>query len=387
MYQRPTTYSQLSNSNSPASLSNKQTLAQAAVPPGRGLSTAVSHNFPPREQTNEHQVLRCDSAPQASEPPTASQQVPLCPSVPPVVKEVDSASSAEKKLTHSDTLTAVRSQIKSLILNNLLTNPFFARFYVDLVISNSPNSNAAKIFRRNYKKILDRISTMPSTNTCTHIKVSGVRCGGPALRGEQFCYFHQQAHRSVRRPPFSRLHPIAIIEDEDAIQASLMDVINGLVRNTLDPKRAALILRALHIAVKNAGRVRLDSKVHTKVREIPGYAVPPEETLDPITNEGGRAVLDEEAELPAVSAKEPNRVDPQDRTGKNARKKAAESSQDKPHFVQPPSVGRAPPRAKPSSQKPKPVRVLWERAPSPVQRAQRPRFLPATPRNPVRVRK
>jgi len=153
---------------------------------------------------------------------------------------------------------------------------------------------------------------MPSTNTCTHIKVSGVRCGGPALRGEQFCYFHQQAHRSVRRPPFSRLHPVAIIEDEDAIQASLMEVINGLVRNTLDPKRAALILRALHIAVKNAGRVRLDSKVHTIVREIPEYAQPAEETLDPLTNEGGRAVLDEEAELPAVSAKEPNRVDPQD---------------------------------------------------------------------------
>jgi hypothetical protein len=153
---------------------------------------------------------------------------------------------------------------------------------------------------------------MPSTNTCTHIKVSGVRCGGPALRGEQFCYFHQQAHRSVRRPPFSRLHPIAIIEDEDAIQASLMEVINGLVRNTLDPKRAALILRALHIAVKNAGRVSLDSKVHTKVREIPDYPVPPEEVLDPIANEAGRTVLDEEAELPAVAAKEPHIVDPQD---------------------------------------------------------------------------
>ena len=115
----------------------------------------------------------------------------------------------------------------------------------------------------------------------------------------------------MRRPPFSRLHPIAIIEDEDSIQASLMEVINGLVRNTLDVKRAALILRALHIAVKNAGRVRLDSQVEKKVREIPEYALPPEEVLDPIRNEGGRAVLDEEAELPAVAAKEPSPVDPQ----------------------------------------------------------------------------
>ena len=224
----------------------------------------------------------------------------------------NSASSATSAVHHSpDTrLTAIRARIKSLVLKNLLTTPLFAKFYVDLVISNSPNSNAAKIFRRNYKKILDRISTMASSKSCTHIKVSGVRCGAPALRGEQFCYFHQQATRSVRRPPFSRLHPIAIIEDEDAIQSSLMEVINGLVRNTLDPKRAALILRALHIAVKNAGRVRLDSKVNTKIQVIPEYAMPPEEILDPITNEGGRAVLDEEAELPAVAAKEPQPVDP-----------------------------------------------------------------------------
>jgi hypothetical protein len=209
-------------------------------------------------------------------------------------------------------LQAIRAQIKSLVLNTLFTSPVFARFYVDLVIHNFPNSNAAKIFRRHYKKILHRISLMSSTKSCTHIKVSGVRCGSPALRGEQFCYFHQQAHRSVRRPPFSRLHPIAIIEDEDSIQVSLMEVINGLVRNTLDVKRAALILRALHIAVKNASRVRLDSDVKRKVREIPEYAAPAEETLDPIAYEAGRAVLDEEAELPAVAKKEPHRVDPED---------------------------------------------------------------------------
>jgi hypothetical protein len=61
--------------------------------------------------------------------------------------------------------------------------------------------------------------------------------------------------RGVRTPPKSRLHPIALIEDEEGIQASLMEVINALVRNTIDFKRAQLILRALHIAVKNSPRV------------------------------------------------------------------------------------------------------------------------------------
>jgi hypothetical protein len=114
-----------------------------------------------------------------------------------------------------------------------------------------------------------------SNGTCTHIKVTGVRCGSPALRGEQFCYFHQNAHRGVRRPQQSRLHPIALIEDEESIQYALMEVINALMRNTIDLKRATLILRALHIAVKNASRVKYGIQGMNAVTKIPEYAPPP----------------------------------------------------------------------------------------------------------------
>ncbi|MGH9496679.1 MAG: hypothetical protein ACRD3B_16900, partial [Candidatus Sulfotelmatobacter sp.] len=115
-----------------------------------------------------------------------------------------------------------------------------------------------------------------SVKTCTHIKVTGIRCGSPALRGEQFCYFHQRMVRGVRTPPQSRLHPIALIEDEESIQAALMEVINALMRNSIDLKRAALILRALHIAVKNAQRARLHHSRSEGVTEIPDYASPNE---------------------------------------------------------------------------------------------------------------
>jgi hypothetical protein len=117
-----------------------------------------------------------------------------------------------------------------------------------------------------------------NNGTCTHIKVTGVRCGSPALRGEQFCYFHQNAHRSVRRPKQSRLHPIALIEDEESIQYALMEVINALMRNTIDLKRATLILRALHIAVKNASRVKYGIQGKSAVTKIPEYAPPSAET-------------------------------------------------------------------------------------------------------------
>ena len=92
------------------------------------------------------------------------------------------------------------------------------------------------------------VSTNP--RICSHIKVNGVRCGSPALRGEIFCYFHQRMIRGVRTPPRSRIHPMAMLEDEASIQASLMETINAIVRNQIDVNRARLVLRALHIATE-----------------------------------------------------------------------------------------------------------------------------------------
>jgi hypothetical protein len=196
----------------------------------------------------------------------------------------------------------------------------FPKFYADVVISSAPNSHAANILAANYQKIIDRIS-MPTKN-CTHIKVTGVRCGSVALRGEQFCYFHQHAHRGVKTPPQSRLHPIAILEDEESIQSSLMEVINALMRNTIDLKRAELILRALHIAVKNARRVKFPT---TDIKEIPNYAAPaaanvgtaalgcpggPEVSGRSAVAVAAAAAETNELDLPAVAATPPKPVHP-----------------------------------------------------------------------------
>jgi hypothetical protein len=119
------------------------------------------------------------------------------------------------------------------------------------------------------------MSLNPRIRLCTHVKVNGVPCSSPALRGEVFCYFHQRMIRGVPTPPKSRLHPIAIIENSDGIQASLMEVINALARNLIDTRRAQLILRALHIAVKNAPRVHFDCFENRMVREVPDYPQAP----------------------------------------------------------------------------------------------------------------
>jgi len=58
----------------------------------------------------------------------------------------------------------------------------------------------------------------------------------PALRGEQFCYFHRRMLRTVNTPD-SRVHHAALLEDEEATQVSLMEVVNGLMRGTIELKR------------------------------------------------------------------------------------------------------------------------------------------------------
>ena len=144
---------------------------------------------------------------------------------------------------------------------------------------------------------------------CTHIKVTGVRCGSPALRGEQFCYFHQRMMRGVQIPSNALLHPVALVENEEAIQASLMEVINALVRNTIDLKRAELILRALHIAVRNLRRVRFGLETNEMVREVPNYPAQskPAQPASPVP-EPTVTVATTETAFPSQTAS--NTVDP-----------------------------------------------------------------------------
>ena len=181
--------------------------------------------------------------------------------------------------SRQQSLAEVRASIKSLIYKNLVASPIFPRLYADLVLHYAPNSPAAKILAPHYKKIVERTNQLMSAKSCTHIKVSGVRCGSPALRGEQFCYFHQRMLRTVRYPA-SRIRHAALLEDEESIQVALMETINALLLGTIEIKRAELILRALNTAVRNIRRVHFGLHADSMVKEIPDYPTPPLEQVD-----------------------------------------------------------------------------------------------------------
>lgn len=174
------------------------------------------------------------------------------------------------------------ASIKSFARKILLASPMFPRLYADVLASSAPNSNQAKILARNYKKIVattERTTKSMPAKSCTHIKVTGVRCGSPAMRGEQFCYFHQRMLRTVRGPA-SRVHHAALLEDNESIQASLVETVNALLRGSIDLKRAELVLRALNTAVRNIRNVHFGLDPERMVREIPDYPTPPLEEVD-----------------------------------------------------------------------------------------------------------
>ena len=116
----------------------------------------------------------------------------------------------------------------------------------------------------------------PNVRNCTHIKVTGQRCGSPALRGEFFCYFHTRVIKGVPQRIDMRLDSMALLEDCESIQLSIMHVVDGLIKGTMETPRARLILEALRIAARNAKNVRFEpcyeDQKQSLVREVPDYA-------------------------------------------------------------------------------------------------------------------
>jgi hypothetical protein len=165
------------------------------------------------------------------------------------------------------------AEIRSFARNILLASPDFTRLYADILISEGYNPNQARDIAERYKKKFSPMPAQSKVKICMHIKVTGVRCGSPALRGEQFCYFHQRMIRTVKGPD-SRVHHAAMLEDEEAIQASIMEVVNSLIRGTLELRRGELILRALNTAVRNARHTRFDIFKSQMIRSVPDFDEP-----------------------------------------------------------------------------------------------------------------
>ncbi|MGP8259781.1 MAG: hypothetical protein ACLQM6_07490 [Acidobacteriaceae bacterium] len=77
---------------------------------------------------------------------------------------------------------------------------------------------------------------------CLHTHLSGRRCGSPALRGEQFCYYHHPRRHTA---------PLA---DRRAIQSTLKRLLPAILDGSISPERSILLLKLLSLASSNLER-------------------------------------------------------------------------------------------------------------------------------------
>jgi hypothetical protein len=154
--------------------------------------------------------------------------------------------------------------------------------------------------------------------TCDHLKEDGVYCDSPALRGQNFCYFHldlrarrMQAAQARRRGETCRFH-FPVLEDMHAVQASLTLVLDALADDRIEPKRAGLMLYTLQLASTSlmgapgwkGKRKQVAADKPLRALEAPDFATEYDLPQSVDLNLPPEAAL-EAAEQPAESAKKP----------------------------------------------------------------------------------
>jgi hypothetical protein len=97
-------------------------------------------------------------------------------------------------------------------------------------------------------------------NECRHIFTSGRKCQSPALKEQPFCYFHSNTRKRpspANQPyypytdPKETVLPLPPLEEPDAIQLALSDVILALAANRIDRRRARILIYGLQVASQN----------------------------------------------------------------------------------------------------------------------------------------
>ncbi len=92
---------------------------------------------------------------------------------------------------------------------------------------------------------------------CQHVKENGTLCRSAALRGRDYCYFHLRLRGRRMGMAQARARgerwrvQLPALEDMHAVQAGLMQVLDALATDSIDERRAGLLLYGLQQAASN----------------------------------------------------------------------------------------------------------------------------------------
>ena len=110
---------------------------------------------------------------------------------------------------------------------------------------------------------------LENVNRCQHVKVNGTQCGSPALRRRRLCFFHvrcQEQRARIAESQFKQARfVVPVLEDANAVQMALMQVMQLLGTGQMEHKTAALMLYALQTASCNLRNTEFEARKATDV--------------------------------------------------------------------------------------------------------------------------
>ena len=115
------------------------------------------------------------------------------------------------------------------------------------------------------------MSGFGASKRCTHILVTGHRCGSPALRGQYLCYFHARLMGRVTGR-IDGTDCITHFESEESIQFALMSLLSRTLVGKIDLPRANFAIKVLNLAVRNSRRARFNCSPDDIVQSLPSYS-------------------------------------------------------------------------------------------------------------------
>jgi hypothetical protein len=93
---------------------------------------------------------------------------------------------------------------------------------------------------------------MKKPRQCKHRFVNGDICGSPAQRGYDHCHFHIRYRR--QDDPSEENYELPLLEGRDGVNLLISDIVRGILRNTLDHRKASLALYAAQVVAMNLNR-------------------------------------------------------------------------------------------------------------------------------------
>jgi hypothetical protein len=91
-----------------------------------------------------------------------------------------------------------------------------------------------------------------NARTCSHRFIDGDTCGARPLRGEEYCHYHLRYQRSSN--PNDADYELPLLEDKDAVQVVVRDIMRGILKGDIDSSKGSLLLYAAQIASNNLAR-------------------------------------------------------------------------------------------------------------------------------------